>query len=220
MKNRIGIAVVLSVSLHAVAMTVPISRPPSLNFQNASAGDFQTISIQLSDAAAPLPTAASPMVGQGMDAIAKLEGAAIDTKVATTADDISTAISQHDPQIGDAAAQKTKATESSATVAQTNAPQLKSVLLTPISFDQELYPEGGGKLKIRVDIDESGTPTAVTKISQHPKNFDVQPFLDVVLLARFLPAEKDGKLVANSVVVELALSLDQETFKFRSAAKR
>ncbi len=220
MKNRIGIAVVLSVSLHAVAMTVSLPRTPSLNFQNVNTGDSQAISIQLSDAAPPLPTAASPMIGQGVDATAKLEGAALETKTATISDDVANAISTRDPQVGDAAAQRTKANESSATSAQTNVPQLKSVLLTPISFDQDLYPVGGGKLKIRVDIDESGMPTAVTKISQYPKSFDAQPFLDTVLLARFLPAEKDGKLVANSVVVELGLSLEQETFKFRSAAKR
>jgi hypothetical protein len=210
MNKRIGIALAISVSLHAVAMAVSLAMPNVANKVANANTQSTTFSIQLVDTALPLPDAMSPLVGRGADTTSKLDGATTLTHLAPQVSDTSIEKIIDSSQIGDAANSKTKASESSAVGANGTETGLKSVLISAIQFDTNFYPEKGGKLKIRIDIDEAGIPKAVTRISHSPKNLNVDYFLDTILEARFIPAEKDGKLFANSIVVEIDLKLEND----------
>jgi hypothetical protein len=213
MNKRIGSALLISLSLHAAAVAVSIALPNltdrATNRAATDKANSAAFSIQLVASAVPLPDALSPMVGQGADTVAKLDGALKETNLASTEseDSIAKAISQN--SIGDAANSKTKAFESSAAGAQGKDTGLKSVLISALQFDPDFYPENGGRLKVRIDIDEAGIPKAVTRISHSPKNLKLDYFLESILEARFIPAEKDGVLVANTIVVEIDLRLEE-----------
>jgi hypothetical protein len=209
MNKRIGLALLISISLHAAAVAVSIALPNVTNKTANSKANSAAFSIQIVDAALPLPDAMSPLVGNGADESAKLDGALSQTYLSAnlSSDSIEKAISQS--SIGDAANSKTKSFESSAAGAQGKQTSLKSVLISALQFDPEFYPRLGGKLKVRIDIDEAGIPKAVTRISHTPKDLNVDYFLESILEARFIPAEKDGALVANTIVVEIDLRLEE-----------
>jgi hypothetical protein len=197
------------VSLHAAAMAVSMAMPNSFSKVSNTEANSTAFAIQIVNTASPLPDAMSPMVGAGADTIAKLDGATMQTSLSASqsADSIEKATTQS--SIGDAASSKTKAFESSASSGQGKPTGLKSVLISALQFDPDYYPPNGGKLKVRIDIDESGIPKAVSRVSHSPKNLNVDYFLRSILEARFIPAEKDGLLVANTIVVEIDLMLEE-----------
>jgi hypothetical protein len=208
MNNRIAIALVISISLHAAAVAVSFvmpNAPTKASIKNISS---PTLAITIENTALPLPDAMSPLLGNGADAIAKLDGATAQTKLDEKPSEDSIEKSILQSAIGDASSSKTKALESSAAGANGKYSGLKSVLISAIQFDPDFYPPKGGKLKVRIDIDESGIPTAVTRISHSPKSLNVDYFLDSILEARFIPAQKDGALVSNTIVVEINLMLE------------
>jgi hypothetical protein len=211
MNQRIGIALAVSVCMHAAAMAVSFTFPQSLGNRQAGDTKASVVAMTIVDAALPLPDAASVFSGSKSDAFIKLEKAAAQTITATQFDDIATLLSEASSQQSDAAASIAKVLESSAAGSSSANSNLKSTLLTSLRFDSDFYPANGGKLRVRIDIDESGMPTAVTKMSQEPKDFDTTHFLDMLLEARFIPAEKDGQLVSNSIVIDLDLSLEQDS---------
>jgi hypothetical protein len=211
MNQRIGIALAISVCMHAAAMAVSFTFPHSLNNRQAGESTASVLALNIVDAALPIPDAASVFSGSKSDAFIKLEKAAAQTIASAQFDDIATLIANTSAQQSDAAASKAKVHESSAAGSVRANANLKSTLLTSLRFDSEFYPPNGGKLRVRIDIDESGMPTAVTKISQEPKDFVATHFLDMLLEARFIPAEKDGILVSNSIVIDLNLSLEQDS---------
>jgi hypothetical protein len=208
MNNRIAIALLISISLHAAAMAVSFVIPNAPIKAAAANTNSPTLAITIVDASLPLPDAMSPLTGHGADAIAKLDGATVQTTLSDTQsnDAIEKTILQS--AIGDAANSKTKAFESSAAGANSKSTGLKSVLISALQFDPDLYPPQGGKLKVRIEIDEAGIPRTVKRISHSPKSLNVDYFLESILEARFIPAEKDGALVANTIVVEIDLKLE------------
>ena len=167
------------------------------------------LAIEIISTAPSVPDMLSPLLGSGKDATAKLDGPQVKTLLTekTAEDSIEKAIVQS--SIGDAANSKTKAFESSATGQQGKDLGLKSVLISALQFDPDFYPPDGGKLKVRIQIDEAGIPRSVTRISHSPKNLNIAYFLESILEARFIPAEKDGVLVANSIVVDIDLKLEE-----------
>jgi hypothetical protein len=208
MTQRIGIAFLVSISLHAAAMAVSIAIPRAPHKLSIDHSNSTTVAIQLVNLAPPLPDAMSPLIGRGADATAKLDGAAAQTSLAEKTKDNEVEKATSTSTIGDAANSVTKSLESSATGFQGKTVGLKSVLISALQFDPDFYPRNGGKLKVRIDIDEAGTPRTVTKINHSPKSLKVDYFLESILEARFIPAEKDGVLVANSIVVEIDLRLE------------
>jgi hypothetical protein len=208
MNKRIGIALLISVSLHAAAMAVSIAIPRTSVKATIDNSSSKSLAIQIVDAAPPLPDAMSPLTGQGADAIAKLDGAVALTSLADKLDENRNETPSLNSTIGDSANAVTKTYESSAAGAQGKTTGLKSVLISALQFDPDFYPPNGGKLKVRIDIDEAGIPKAVTRISHSPKNLNIDYFLESILEARFIPAEKAGVLVANTVVVEIDLKLE------------
>jgi hypothetical protein len=209
MNPRIGFALLISVSLHALAIAVSIAMPTAASKVANPKTSSPMLAIEIVSTAPSVPDTLSPLVGLGSDATAKLDGAQAQTQLSekVNEDSIQKAILQS--AIGDAANSKTKALESSATGQQGKDLGLKSVLISALQFDPDFYPPDGGKLKVRIQIDEAGIPRSVTRISHSPKNLNVEYFLESILEARFIPAEKDGALVANSIVVEIDLKLEE-----------
>jgi hypothetical protein len=209
MNKRIGIALLISVSLHAAAMAVSIAIPRVSVKSTLDKSSSTSLAIQIVNVAPPLPDAMSPLTGRGADAIAKLDGAVALTNLAEKLYDNKVEKPHMNSAAGDAANAVTKSFESSASGAQGKPTGLKSVLISALQFDPDFYPPKGGKLKVRIDIDEAGIPRTVTKISHSPKSLNIDYFLESILEARFIPAEKDGTLVANSIVVEIDLKLEE-----------
>jgi hypothetical protein len=208
MNKRIAIALAISISLHAAAVAVSFAIPNAPIKASIKNTSSPTLAITIENAALPLPDAMSPLLGNGADAISKLDGAAAQTKLDEKPNDNSVEKSTLQSAIGDAANSKTKALESSAAGAHGKSTGLKSVLISALQFDPDFYPLKGGKLKVRIDIDEAGIPRAVTRISHSPKSLNVDYFLESILEARFIPAQKDGALVSNTIVVEIDLKLE------------
>jgi hypothetical protein len=208
MNKRIGIALLISISLHAAAVAVSLALPNSAVKVSTNNLRSTTLAINIVDAALPLSDAMSPLAGHGADAFVKLDGAVAQTSLTEKLNDDSIEKAILQSAIGDAANSKTKASESSASGAQGKNTGLKSVLISALQFDPDFYPPNGGKLKVRIDIDEAGIPRAVTRISHSPKNLKIDYFLESILEARFIPAEKDGALVANTIVVDIELRLE------------
>lgn len=209
MNKRIVVALLISTSLHAAAVAVSFAIPNASSKAAVKNVSSPTLAITIVNTALPIPDAMSPLLGDGADAISKLDGAVAQTKLSDTPnqDSIEKTITQS--AIGDAASSKTKAIESSAAGAQGKTSGLKSTLISSLQFDPDFYPPQGGKLKVRIDIDEAGIPRTVKRISHSPKNLNVDYFLDSILEARFIPAEKDGVLVSNTIVVEIDLRLEE-----------
>lgn len=219
MNRRIGIALLISISLHAAAVAVSLGLPNAISKASTTNLNSQTLAISIVDAALPLPDTMSPLSGSGADAIAKLDGAVALTNLAEkrSDDSIENAILQS--TIGDAADAKAKAFESSAVGAKGKATGLKSVLISALQFDSDFYPPNGGKLKVKIDIDEAGIPRTVTRISHSPKNLNIDYFLESILEARFIPTEKDGILIANIIIVEIDLRLEENVLAQRFIKK-
>jgi hypothetical protein len=208
MNNRIAIALVISISLHAAAVAVSFAIPNAPTKASITNTNALTLAITIENQALPLPDAMSPFSGNGADAISKHDGVAAQTKLNEKLDDDAIEKTILKTVIGDAANSKTKATESSAAGALGNTTSLKSALISAMQFDPDFIPSQGGKLKVRIAIDESGIPRSVTKISYSPKTLNIDYFLESILEARFIPAQKDGVLVANTMIVEIDLKTE------------
>ncbi len=78
----------------------------------------------------------------------------------------------------------------------------RPVPLTAIQWPQALMDKVGVRLRLRLTVDESGVPGAI-EVIRVEGTMDVEPVLEAVRYARFIPAMAAGKPVPATIQVDL-----------------